>query len=73
MKKVLAIGVISFSLFVQSADQFSQWNNDVDAGLAAAGGLVQLISDFVAENGAEFMTHFVDNNNEPNFVDCNIQ
>lgn len=73
MKKILAIGVISFSLFVQSADQFGQWNNDVDAGLAAAGGLVQLISDFVAENGAEFMAHFVDNNNEQNFVDCNIQ
>ncbi len=65
MRKVIAIGLISVSLFVQTADNFGQLNYDIDAALAAAGGLVQLIGDFVA--GAE-----LDSSNEQHFAECTI-
>jgi hypothetical protein len=71
MKILLAISLISFSLFVHSADHFGQWNDDVDAALAATGGLVQLIGDFVAERGAEFIAH-LDEGNEQHFAECTI-
>lgn len=73
MKKLIAMGLISFSLFAHTADHYGQWNEDVDASLAAASSLVQIISDFVTEHAEEFKAHLADTSAEHNVLACAIQ